>query len=524
MKRHEAKRKRDREQLFPALARLIEIIPSDANARQFFQSHFVDRAEPPSAPPVDGAQPEPQEDLTIEGDGLRRLLDRLGADGCPEGAADLLRVVRRVPRSRSTETSFQVAELCFAIHQATGPVGVHERRRTAGMQATALDEAGTPVLQYYKGQRFREIAGHATGAAAADDEWRSFIRSLETALPMTLRMHRSERALEHLARSVLETGEAHAAVRAVVRPVACLPPSAHMFSCSNQAYHADRQVEYVCRTLHAASAVSFQEVVSALPVLVLDLQPHHTALEMCAAPGSKTLQALDAMLQGGWSPAVAQGVLLSNEKDRVKATQTLPARLKRYHAPNVLSTRCDATQWPRLYRRAADADDAAAPVEQQFDRIICDVPCSGDGTIRKERSVATTWAPGYVQSLVPTQKALLRRGLDLLADGGILVYSTCSLNPKEDEEVVCAGLELFGDCVELIDVNAVLRAKGATLRSAGGVPAPDGGRPQVRRSAALVRRRQGAARAAASRRHGRLLVAAFRKVRQPDSVRGPAVR
>lgn len=243
-----------------------------------------------------------------------------------------------------------------------------------------------------------------------------------------------------------------------------------MFSCPHADYHSHKGVELLCRTLHAANAVSFQEVVSAIPALVLNVGPGHTVLDMCAAPGSKTLQVLDAMLSGGWGAGVRDSVLIASEKDRTKATQTLPARLKRYHAPNVMCTRCDGTQWPQLYQRSSANEWA---IEKRFDRIVCDVPCSGDGTVRKEPSVASTWSSGYVKSLVPVQKALLRRGLDLLEVDGVLVYSTCSINPKEDEEVVCAGLELFGDCVELLDVNRILSDKGVTLHSQGGILSPN---------------------------------------------------
>lgn len=467
MKRREQRRKREREQLPPALTALIGLIPAGTDSRKYLQETYSS----------DTTESKSQGDATIEGEGLLRLLEALG-ESCPEGAFDLLRVTRRVPRNQSTPERFTIAELCFAIGQATGPVNVHDRRRAAGSATGALD-ATSPLIQYYKGERFSRIVGgegarssSAHGAITIDGteedaEWRTFVASLETPLPMTLRVHSNERVLERVAKKILHEDPD---VCTTVKPVKFMPPVAGLYSCSNRDYHSNKKVEFICRTLHAASAVSFQEVVSAIPVLVLDVQPHHRVLELCAAPGSKTLQALDGMLARGWTPAVARGVMITNEKDRVKATQTLPARLKRFHAPNVMCTRCDGTQWPRLYRCLSKDD---TPVEQRFNRIICDVPCSGDGTVRKERSVATTWASGYVKSLVPTQTALLRRGLDMLEDDGILVYSTCSINPKEDEEVVCASLEVFGDSVELIDVNVILKAKGSQLHSSGGVLYPN---------------------------------------------------
>ncbi|XQJ26443.1 Multisite-specific tRNA:(cytosine-C(5))-methyltransferase, putative [Leishmania guyanensis] len=491
MKRREQRRQRERKQLPAALIKLIQLIPSDKDARSYLAREFVGTTKDeagsnaPCAAEGSGRDADTS-DAWIFGSGLEKLLLVLGEEACPDGAFDLVRITRRVPRSQSTIDSINVAELCFALSQASGPVNVHERRRTAAAFGP-LDETA-PLLQYYRGSRFGAIvrgedpsspAARQAAAAAApseekgsrmnvDSEWAAFVQCMATPLPMTLRLHHSERALATIATRVLTTPD----IAAVVRPVAAFPSNSGLYSCSNNDYHSHTRVEYVCRTLHSASAVSFQEVVSAIPVSVLDVQPHHTVVDLCAAPGSKTLQALDAMLSGGWSGDVCRGVLIANEKDRVKATQTLPARLKRYHAPNVMTTRCDGTQWPRLYLDDP-TNPSSEPQERQFDHIICDVPCSGDGTIRKERSIATTWSASYVKSLVPTQRALLCRGLDLLATGGILVYSTCSMNPKEDEEVICAGLEIFSDSVELIDVNVTLQQKGFHLRSIGGIRSPN---------------------------------------------------
>eukprot|EP00796_Vickermania_ingenoplastis_P013470 gene13470-9278_t len=450
-------------------------------------------------------------------------------------AVDLLQITRRVPRSRSTPEKVDIPELCFALHQASCPIDIHARRRFAGESAgqptnpsgdegdgepdkatkSAGDLLNSALVRHYHGRRFEALF---PGAEEAEVEWNKFLDSLRVALPMTLRVHHNEKVLEQIAKSYLHDCPA---VTQVVKPVFKYGAAAEkgteggvvvkgnmkmpdscvdLYGCSHEAYHAHPLAEGICRTLHSANAVSFQEVVSALPVLVLGAAPHHRVLDLCAAPGSKTLHALDEMLHRGWTMDMTRGVLIASEKDRVKATQTLPARLKRYHAPNALCVRCDGTQWPRLYYQPlllpprADGPDGAAPSslppanpshgsqpmtdaewsELRFDRIICDVPCSGDGTVRKEPSIHTTWSAGYVKSLIPTQVALLRRGVDLLDVGGVLVYSTCSLNPKEDEEVLCTVLELLAEGeVEMIDVNATLQERGVVLRSRGGMSAPE---------------------------------------------------
>lgn len=471
-------------------------------------SALVDALNASSRLHIPSDQPEPQTVMNISSNDE-------GASSCekvgiPFTKEDLWQLTRRVPRSQSTPDRVDIAELCFALHQVSCPVEVHQKRRVEGMstqhknaetEGGGIDESSA-LIRYYKGQRFAKLmeedfAAHVSSQycdgtvkppQATDDwmekEWKSFVASLSSPLPMTLRIHRNEKALEAIARQYLQPAtEGSSPIAMVVKPVPlqreescerCEDKAAFdLFGCSHAAYHSHKEVEYICRTLHSASALSFQEVVSALPAIVLDVSPFHRVLDMCAAPGSKTLHVMDEMLGRTWDTDVCRGVLVASEKDRVKATQTLPARLKRYHAPNVLCTRCDGTQWPRLYTSSVSTAVDAEWEQVRFDRIICDVPCSGDGTLRKEPSLPTTWSAAYVKSLVPTQVALLRRGIDLLEKDGILVYSTCSLNPKEDEEVVCTVLSQLSEGeVELLDVNAILDRKGIHLRSRGALKNP----------------------------------------------------
>ena len=293
--------------------------------------------------------------------------------------------------------------------------------------------------------------------------------------------------------------------------------------------------------LHSGGAASFQEVVSMLPVMALGVEPHHRVLDMCAAPGSKTCHAMDAMLRGDWSRC--RGVIVANERNAGKAYQILPVRMKKYHSPAVIVTKGDAARFPTLYRegevdKVEDHDRTAAAGETHaeetkdaktdgrhvsrnsgvtgdagcdraepslgttsttgtaqaprttatpsrpakmflpalYDRIICDVPCSGDGTTRKEVAVWGCWTPEYAAALVPTQLAIAVRALELLAPGGIMCYSTCSLNPFEDEAVVARLLqfsEAAGLGAELIDVNDMLSHDlGVQLHSQGGLTLP----------------------------------------------------
>jgi 16S rRNA C967 or C1407 C5-methylase (RsmB/RsmF family) len=76
----------------------------------------------------------------------------------------------------------------------------------------------------------------------------------------------------------------------------------------------------------------------------------------------------------------------------------------------------------------------------QFDRILCDVPCSGDGTLRKNKTIYKTWSHTQGNGLHHIQLNILKRGCSLLKVGGRIVYSTCSFNPIENEAIVAAML------------------------------------------------------------------------------------
>ena len=75
-----------------------------------------------------------------------------------------------------------------------------------------------------------------------------------------------------------------------------------------------------------------------------------------------------------------------------------------------------------------------------FDRILCDVPCSGDGTIRKAPDIWRRWTPGNGNGLHPLQLRIALHACQMLKVGGRLVYSTCTFNPIEDEAVVAEVL------------------------------------------------------------------------------------
>ena len=89
----------------------------------------------------------------------------------------------------------------------------------------------------------------------------------------------------------------------------------------------------------------------------------------------------------------------------------------------------------------------------EYDRILADVPCSGDGTLRKNPDVWITWKYKNTIALHSMQVRIAQRGLEMLKVGGKMVYSTCSMSPVEDEAVVTALLKKCKGSVRLVNIE-----------------------------------------------------------------------
>jgi len=171
-------------------------------------------------------------------------------------------------------------------------------------------------------------------------------------------------------------------------------------------------------------------------------------LDMCAAPGSKTGQLIELLHAGEGTPQPT-GLVLANDADN-KRCYTLTHNIKRFQSPNVMVLNHDAANFPTI--RVAGGKPLV------YDRILCDVPCSGDGTFRKNPNAWEKWTPMNAVGLHKLQVRIAFRGAQLLAEGGRLVVSTCSFHPVENEAVVAELLRLCGDSLELIDVSDELPA------------------------------------------------------------------
>lgn len=194
--------------------------------------------------------------------------------------------------------------------------------------------------------------------------------------------------------------------------------------------------------------VSRQEAVSMLPPLFLDVKGHHWVLDMCASPGSKTAQMLETMHKDANSTNPT-GVVVANDVDE-KRCYMLVHQMKRLASPCGMVTNFPAQSFPRL---TLTSNSSAGERDLAFDRILADVPCSGDGTLRKNIDLWRKWHPNLANGIHTLQLRIATRGAHLLKIGGRMVYSTCSLNPVENEAVVAALLNRAQGALELVDVS-----------------------------------------------------------------------
>ena len=188
-----------------------------------------------------------------------------------------------------------------------------------------------------------------------------------------------------------------------------------------------------------------QEKVSMIPVMLLDPQPDERILDMCAAPGSKTIQILEGLHKNGFDKVKNKGFVIANDTD-AKRAYMLTHQAKRLNLPSLFVTCNDARKFPNL-------KEDENMFKFKYDRILCDVPCSGDGTLRKNTGLWKNFHAHMGHNLHELQLDILLRGLSQVKKGGRLVYSTCSFNPLENEAVVQAALVKLKNKVRLVDVS-----------------------------------------------------------------------
>ncbi|CAF0967323.1 unnamed protein product [Rotaria sordida] len=282
-----------------------------------------------------------------------------------------------------------------------------------------------------------------------DDEWDAFLAALKEPLPVTFRVtgfRTHTFAIMHLIRErYFQPFESSTTIDKPKELVWYPGSLAWQLNLSRNQLRSSTELQKLKEFLYEQTEhgnISRQEAVSMIPPLVLDIQPHHKILDMCAAPASKTAQIIECLHRDESNP-IPSGFVIANNVDN-KRCYTLVHQVKRLESPCFAIMNHDAANLPNLKTNDGNI---------LFDRILCDVPCSGDGTLRKNPDLWKKWNPGHASSLQSIQLRIETRGIQLLAPGGLMVYSTCSMNPIENEAVVSQLLQTFQGQISLMNIN-----------------------------------------------------------------------
>ncbi|RHY26043.1 hypothetical protein DYB32_007910, partial [Aphanomyces invadans] len=312
----------------------------------------------------------------------------------------------------------------------------------------------------YKNEQFEKYYTVGT------EEWDSFLKHLSLPLPTTFRINNScayedkikERIATDFKYEDLEIdGEK-------IAPISTMPwyPDGKGFQWSVERRKikkldilSDFQKWLV--NLSDSGDITRQEAVSMIPPLVLGVESHHKVLDMCAAPGSKTSQLLESLHdEESKTGKMPTGLIVANDIDIKRA----------YMLTHQVHCETLWTQPTQKFPLLSSTDNK----QGFFDRILCDAPCSGDGTMRKNPLIWQKWHVRNGLSLHPLQLSIVKHGATLLKVymnhvyeyytgiqvGGRMCYSTCSFNPVENEAVVAELLRWSNGSLRLMDVSNIL--------------------------------------------------------------------
>ena len=180
--------------------------------------------------------------------------------------------------------------------------------------------------------------------------------------------------------------------------------------------------------------LAIQDEASQAVAQLVGVDPGNSVLDVCSAPGGKTLRlALDAGADG-------HVIAADLHPHRVRA---MADRFERAGLQNIETRVLDATQ--------------PLPFEKKFDRILIDAPCSGTGTLARHPEIRWRLRPEDLPDLHARQTLLLQKALPHLAPGGRLVYSTCSLEPEENEDVIREALATLGNAFEVVSAGPTIK-------------------------------------------------------------------
>ncbi len=179
---------------------------------------------------------------------------------------------------------------------------------------------------------------------------------------------------------------------------------------------------------------SIQDESTAFPVLLLEAEPGMRILDLCAAPGGKTAYIAEILQNSG------EIIAIDRFESRLKILQRNLSRL------NISSVKT-------IVKDALEYED-----ELGFDRILVDAPCSGLGTLTKKPDLKWKKDLGDIRKIVNIQYNLIKKGASLLKVGGSMVYSTCTMEPEENQEMIKKFLSEYPN-FELVNASNILNSE-----------------------------------------------------------------
>lgn len=195
-------------------------------------------------------------------------------------------------------------------------------------------------------------------------------------------------------------------------------------------FYYDNEINPAKDVYYYAGLYYLQEPSAMLPANRLPINENDKVLDLCAAPGGKATE-LAGKLNG-------TGLLYANDISASRAAALLK-NLEMAGAENI-------------YVTAENPEKLAEKLPGFFNKILCDVPCSGEGMFRKDSGLIKSWlekGPDYYQ---PIQRSILESAYNMLADGGMIMYSTCTFSEKEDEDNILYFLDKHND-IKLCDIE-----------------------------------------------------------------------
>lgn len=200
-----------------------------------------------------------------------------------------------------------------------------------------------------------------------------------------------------------------------------------------------------CYYVQEAASMFLDEVLRQMHNAFVNHQPSAirplTSLDLCAAPGGKSTLLRSALPK--------DCILYSNEPIRNRANILLENVTKWGYESHLVTN-----DYPKDYRES----------KQMFDLILCDVPCSGEGMFRKDEATIREWSEQNVEKCWQLQRDIVDDAWACLNSGGLLIYSTCTFNTKENEENIRYFLQHYDDMeVVPIDIRPEWNITGSLL-------------------------------------------------------------